>query len=118
MFVGRDRLDEALADVPPNALKLLLTHTVEDPEQLAARGFDAVFAGHSHGGQVRLPFLGPIITRSSLPRKFASGVFEAGGTQFHLNNGIGAGRWTPFRFRCPPEATVIELAGQQPGKSK
>ena len=113
MFVGRDRLDEALADVTPNALKILLTHTVESPEELASRGFDAVFAGHSHGGQVRLPFFGPIMTRSSLPRKFASGVFEVAGTQFHLNNGIGAGRWTPFRFLCPPEATFIELTGRQ-----
>ena len=115
-FIKRDNLEEALAGVPPNALKILLTHTVESPEELASRGFDAVFAGHSHGGQVRLPFFGPIITRSSLPRKFASGVFEVAGTQFHLNNGIGAGRWTPFRFLCPPEATFIELTGRQHAK--
>jgi predicted MPP superfamily phosphohydrolase len=113
MFIGRDNLDDALAGVPPNALKILLTHTVENPEELARRGFDAVFAGHSHGGQMRLPFFGPVITRSSLPRKYASGVFEMAGTQFHLNNGIGAGKWTPFRFLCRPEATFIELTGRQ-----
>jgi len=114
MFVGRDDLDAALAGVPNDAFRILLTHTVESPEELAARGFDAVFAGHSHGGQVRLPLLGPIMTRSGLKRKHASGVFEVERTPFHINNGIGAGEWTPFRFMCPPEATLITLTARGP----
>jgi predicted MPP superfamily phosphohydrolase len=52
------------------------------------------------------------MTRSSLRRKYASGVFEVAGTTFHLNNGVGAGKWTDFRFLCPPEATYVELTGR------
>ncbi|RJP73955.1 MAG: metallophosphoesterase [Candidatus Abyssobacteria bacterium SURF_17] len=111
VFAGLDDFQKALADVPPQAFKILLTHTVEDPHQLAQIGFDAVFAGHSHGGQVRLPFIGPIITRSSLQREYASGVFEVGGASFHISSGLGTGKWTGFRFLCPPEATYVRLMG-------
>lgn len=109
MFVGLADFEKALSSVPLDAPKILLTHTVEDPAELAARGFDLVFAGHSHGGQVRLPLIGAVITRSSLPRKYAWGAFELNGTTFHVNNGIGTGKWTGVRFLCPPEATYLEL---------
>jgi hypothetical protein len=112
MFVNLDDLDGALAGVPRDAFRILLTHAVESPEDLAARGFAAVFAGHSHGGQMRFPLIGPVMTRSGLRREHASGVFEVDGTPFHINNGIGAGKWTPFRLLCPPEATIIELRGR------
>ena len=111
VFAGLGDFEKALAGVPRDAPRILLTHTIENPRELAAYGFDAVFAGHSHGGQVRLPLFGAIITRSSLERKYASGVFEVDGASFHLNNGIGTGKWTGFRFLCPPEATYIELTG-------
>lgn len=114
LFVGLDDFQKALAGVPADAFRILLTHTVENPEEIAAHAFDAVFAGHSHGGQVRIPFVGPIITRSSLRREYASGVFRVGGTPFHINNGIGTGKWTGFRFLCPPEASYVELTGPEP----
>lgn len=113
VFAGLGNFDKALADVSENAFRILLTHSIEDPQQVAARRFDAVFAGHSHGGQVRIPFYGAVITRSGLKREYASGVFEVDGTLFHINNGIGTGKWTSFRFLCPPEATLVELMGSR-----
>ncbi len=115
-FVELDDMGKAIDGVPHDAFRILLTHTIESPQELAGYGFDAVFAGHSHGGQVRLPILGPIITRSSLPREFARGVFEVDGTSFHINNGIGTGQWTPFRLLCRPEATFITLTGGESAK--
>jgi predicted MPP superfamily phosphohydrolase len=111
MFAGLADFEKAMADVPASSPKILLTHTVENPAELTARGFDVVFAGHSHGGQVRLPLLGAVITRSSLPRKYAWGSFAYDGAVFHINNGLGTGKWTGFRFLCPPEATYVELLG-------
>lgn len=109
LFAGLADFDKALDGVPSNSFKILLSHTVENPRDLAALGVNAVCAGHSHGGQVRFPLFGPVITRSSLARKYASGLFEVDGTPFHISRGIGTGKWTEFRFLCPPEATYIEL---------
>jgi len=109
VFAGLADFEKALDGVPAGAPKILLSHTVENPADLAAFGFDAVFAGHSHGGQVRIPLFGAVITRSSLPRKYAWGAFEYDGTAFHINNGLGTGKWTGFRFLCPPEATFVSV---------
>ena len=69
-----------------------------------------MLSGHTHGGQVRIPFLPPF----HLPeygRKYIEGLFRLGPTQLYVNRGIGA-VGLPFRFRCPPEITVITLAAQ------
>jgi len=113
VFAGLGDFNKVLEGVPENVFRILLTHSIEDPREVADRRFDAVFAGHSHGGQVRLPFYGAVITRSSLKREYASGVFEVEGTPFHINNGIGTGKWTGFRFLCPPEATLVELTRRE-----
>jgi len=111
VFVGRDDLDLATRDFRPGTFKVLLTHCIDDPKALASRRFNAVFGGHSHGGQVRFPLLGALVTRSNLARKYARGIFQLGKTLFHINNGLGAGRWTDFRLLCPPEATILEMRG-------
>lgn len=70
-------------------------------------------AGHTHGGQVNVPFFGPPITLSTVPRSWAAGGHQvlSGGRHLDISRGIGMERNAAprFRFRCPPEIVVIDL---------
>lgn len=78
-------------------------------------------AGHTHGGQVVLPFFGPLITLSRVPRRMAAGgLFPLGDSWLCVSRGIGMERdYAPqIRFLCPPELVVLELsAGAPAGRS-
>ena len=69
--------------------------------------FDLMLSGHTHGGQVRLPFLPPLLL-PALGKHFIEGHFRLGRTQLYVNRGIGS-VGLPFRFRCPSEITEITL---------
>ncbi len=73
---------------------------------------DLMLAGHTHGGQVRLPLLTPFFL-PDLGRKFIHGRFNLQGMQVYVNRGIGTVH-LPVRFRCPPEITVLTLERGQP----
>jgi predicted MPP superfamily phosphohydrolase len=95
----------------PDGPVLLMCHGPDYVDTLLAhpRGalVDAMFAGHTHGGQVRIPFLPPV----HLPeggRKYVEGAFQFGKLQLYVNRGIGA-VGVPFRLNCPPEITVFTL---------
>jgi hypothetical protein len=66
-----------------------------------------MLSGHSHGGQIRLPFVGPLIT-PNLGKKYVQGWFRFGQTQLHVNRGLGT-VGVPFRFDCPPEISLLTL---------
>ena len=68
---------------------------------------DLMLSGHTHGGQVRLPFLPPLLL-PPLGQRFVEGHFRMGRTQLYVNRGIGA-VGLPFRFRCPSEITELTL---------
>lgn len=73
---------------------------------------DLIVAGHTHGGQVRIPFLGPVITLSAIPRAWAAGLTRLpNGNLLYVSRGIGMeGGWVPrVRFNCRPELAVIDL---------
>ena len=70
---------------------------------------DLMLSGHSHGGQVRLPFVGPVIL-PPMGRKYVEGLFRLESLQLYVNRGVGA-VGLPFRLNCPPEITVFTLAG-------
>lgn len=108
--LGWDNVPRALRGRPDGLYTLMLTHALHDFHDILEAEPDVCFGGHSHGGQVRLPFLGATVTRSSLPSKYARGWFRLHRTAFHINHGMGAGRWTHLRFNCRPEATVVDVA--------
>lgn len=93
------------ADLLP--LKVALLHTPDQFGTACEQGIDLVLAGHTHGGQLRFPLLGPIVCPSRYGTRYACGVFQRGDTVMHVSRGI-AGK-TPWRWNCPPEITLLEL---------
>ncbi len=96
--------DSLLPD--PTTRNLLLVHYPVWAKKLGGRTYDLILAGHSHGGQVRLPFVGSIVTPFNVD-EYSMGMFTTPGGPLYVNPGIG---WffLPFRFRCRPELTVFE----------
>ena len=91
-----------------------LMHSPELVSEFALAGFDLVLAGHTHAGQVRLPFAGALVTNCSLPTPLAGGPHRIGGSWLHVSPGLGTGRFSPIRFNCRPEATLLRLRPGNP----
>jgi predicted MPP superfamily phosphohydrolase len=89
---------------------LCVVHDPAPYADIARAGFDLVVSGHTHGGQVRLPFLGAVVTNSELPRRYARGLHRIDRTWLFVSPGLGTGKYAPFRFLCPPEASILELS--------
>lgn len=89
---------------------ILLTHEPDVIDNYKDYPFDLVLAGHSHGGQVKIPFFGGIVT--SLAKKYTNGFYDINDTmQLYVNTGIGTSRY-PIRFMVPPEITEFVFNGK------
>ena len=91
------------------ALAIALVHAPDVVSEWILNGFDLVLAGHTHGGQVRFPGIGAVVTNSSLPTSLAAGLSRIGRGWLHVSPGLGTGRYSPIRFNCRPEATLLLL---------
>jgi predicted MPP superfamily phosphohydrolase len=107
------RLAQAMSGLPDDAFTLLLYHSPDLIHEAAAQGVDLYLAGHTHGGQLRLPFYGAIVTFSRYGRRYASGLFEEAGTRMYVSRGLGfeGGGMPRARFLCRPEVVSLELTG-------
>ena len=92
------------------AATLVMTHTPDNVYALAEQGATAVFAGHTHGGQMRIPWLGPLIMPSRYGRRFDQGHFVVDGTHLYVSAGVGADA-PNLRLWCPPDVVVVDLVG-------
>lgn len=101
--------DAAWAGLAPEVPVILIAHSPDVLGEAVRRGADLAFFGHTHGGQVRFPLVGALITHTRLPRRLAWGTFAEGRTRFVVSNGLGASPATAYRLLCPPEAVVVEL---------
>jgi uncharacterized protein len=95
------------AAIPPNDPVLLLAHSPEVLECPLPRAPGLILAGHTHGGQVRLPFAGPLVTHTRIPLPAYQGLITTAYGPMHISPGMGAS--IPLRFRCPPEVTTLVL---------
>jgi predicted MPP superfamily phosphohydrolase len=107
-LLGSPSPECAFADVPGDAAAIALWHEPDWADEAARRGAVLQLSGHSHGGQVRLPFLGALATPPGA-RRFVTGFDRACGMPVYTSRGAGVFR-PPLRFRCPPEVTIIEFA--------
>ena len=87
---------------------VVMTHTPDNIYALHELGAAAVFAGHTHGGQMRLPVLGSILVPSAYGRRFDLGHFNVDGTELYVSAGVGADE-PPLRIYCPPELAEVDF---------
>jgi len=111
--LGLDRYDR-IAGRPTGhpGLRLGLTHSPEPRvlDGFSGDGYDLVLAGHTHGGQLRVPGYGAIVTNCGIDRARARGASRWGThTRLYVSAGLGTSPWAPVRFACPPEASLLTL---------
>ena len=105
------RIPAALAGLSPEAFSLFLYHYPDQLEALAPLGVDHLCAGHSHGGQIALPFYGALVTLSRMGKRYEWGLYRSGASVMYVNRGIGVDPAIPARIFARPEVTVIEVSG-------
>jgi predicted MPP superfamily phosphohydrolase len=113
--IQRDRYDQIAGPADPAAdLRLGVLHSPEPAllDRFTDDGFDLLLAGHTHGGQLRLPGVGALVTNCGIERSRASGLHHHpidGDAWLHVSAGLGTSPWAPVRFGCRPEATLLTL---------
>lgn len=109
-------IEEWFGKAPPADFTILIGHAPDYVLGIPNLPIDLCLAGHTHGGQIRIPFYGPLLTLSKIPRELARGLHTVGATRLNVSAGIGcehAEGIPNIRVNCPPEMTLIELV---PGK--
>jgi predicted MPP superfamily phosphohydrolase len=115
--VKRDRYDQVAGRADPAAgLRVGVMHSPEPRllDRFAADGYDLLLAGHTHGGQLCMPFYGTLVTNCGLDRERARGLHLYGDAWLHVSAGLGTSPWAPARFACRPEATLLTLLPRLP----
>lgn len=109
IVLGKPQMAQTLEKVPEGSYKLFISHAPDVAEQIAAYAVDLQLSGHTHGGQVRIPFMGAPFT-PPYGEKYVKGLYEVGEAKLplYVNTGIGVST-LPFRFFNLPELTVITI---------
>jgi uncharacterized protein len=107
------RLQRLISSAPADAFRLLLFHAPDLMPEATILGIDLYLAGHTHGGQIRLPWYGAIFTSSQLGKRHEMGHYRQGSTELYVSRGVGLeGMSAPrIRFLSPPEVTLVEIRG-------
>jgi predicted MPP superfamily phosphohydrolase len=110
-----ERLAAVSAHAPLGAFCVLLYHSPELIPVASRFGIDLYLCGHTHGGQVRLPIYGALLTSSELGKQFDMGYYQVEDTHLYVSRGIGMeGLGAPrVRFLCPPEITLFSIQGPE-----
>ncbi len=104
---GDAELDATLHDIPANEATVLLVHEPDYADTVARYSVDLQLSGHTHGGQVRVPFVRPLYL-PELARKYVWGLYQIRGLALYTNPGLGTVE-IPVRLNCPPEITLLTI---------
>jgi len=113
--INRDRYADVAGRANPDAdLRLGIMHSPEPRllDRFAHDGYQLLLAGHTHGGQLCLPWYGTLVTNCGLERQRARGLHRhpvGGQAWLHVSAGLGTSPWAPARFACRPEASLLTL---------
>lgn len=112
----RRALSEQMKLAPQAGARLLLTHSPDIAPEAAEGGFDLYLCGHTHGGQIRLPLIGALLSSSHFGNRFVMGRYQLGQMTLYTTRGIGMeGLGAPrARFLCPPEIVLWEIRPERP----
>ena len=115
----RDEMPAPVTVQPPAHGHVLRIGVAHAPYQrvldaFVADGADLILAGHTHGGQLRLPGIGALVTNCDLPRRQARGLSTWKGVPMNVSAGLGASPYSNYRLFTPPEATLLTLRAPQP----
>ncbi len=116
--IRRDRYDEIAGRALPSAdIRIGLSHSPEPRvlDGFAADGYELVLCGHTHGGQLRVPIYGALVTNCGLDRERCRGLSRWQESWLHVSAGLGTSPYAPLRFACPPEATLLTLVPRSKG---
>jgi uncharacterized protein len=107
IYRGAPDIAAAFADVDPSRPCIVVSHHPDIVDELADRRIDLLLCGHTHGGQIRLPFFGPIVVPSRHEALYASGFHRVRNALLYVSRGIGA--IPPLRILCRPEVATFTL---------
>ena len=105
---GNPDYDKAFKGISADDVCITIAHNPDAVLHLEGKPVALLFSGHTHGGIINLPLIGPIATTTKLDRKYSSGMHEINGIKTYISRGIGLVS-IPFRFHCPPEVPVFIL---------
>lgn len=105
LWDGHAYLHQALQGVPRDAFTMLLAHAPDVADEAAACGINLQLSGHTHGGHMRAPLLGPA-ARPRFGQRYVMGHYQVGAMQLYVSRGLGG---KPLRLLCPPEVTMLTL---------
>ena len=105
-------LQHLMHKVPQGDFRVLLVHNPDFNEILPEVRVDLALSGHTHGGQVRLPWLGAPIVPSCFGHKYAAGLVQSPRSPVYVSRGLGMAN-VPIRFNCRPEVTLLRLRRPQ-----
>ncbi|WP_147531771.1 metallophosphoesterase [Bacillus marasmi] len=111
-MLGKPNFEAAMTNVRSDGFKILLSHAPDLADQAVQYGIHWQISGHSHGGQIKVPFMGALVT-PPFAEKYTEGIYQLKNQghqlSLYVNRGIGTTR-LPFRFLSQPELTIFTLA--------